>query len=166
MILRLLGTLLILAATLASSRAEENEGPLRVTAPADWAVSYNGKNGIQFYAVIPQPKGQGVLMFSRWPASGGPEDIPRYVEDLAKRFAESAREKKVGLDSMDYKVEPLTGEVFSGRQAVFPFGGGAKVQTMFMLSDGDGLWDGQFTGTKEQWAVAREILQKLRRREP
>jgi len=165
MMFRSLALLLVLAATLAGSRAGENEGPLRVTAPANWTIGYKGENGIEFYSVTPSPEGQGVLMFSRWPAGGGAADIPSYVEGMAKRFVESAKEKKIGLDTTDYKVEPLQGESFSGQQVAFLFDQGAKVQALFMVGDGDDIWNGLFTGTREDWAAAREILQKLRRRE-
>jgi hypothetical protein len=41
---------------------------------------------------------------------------------------------------------------------------GGLYQTMFMLSDGDGIWNGQFSGSKERWTEAVQILKKLKRK--
>jgi len=39
---------------------------------------------------------------------------------------------------------------------------GGLIQTMFMIGNTEGIWNGQFTGTKERWAEALSILKKLK----
>jgi hypothetical protein len=33
-----------------------------------------------------------------------------------------------------------------------------------MIGDNEGIWNGQFTGTKERWAEALDILKKLKKK--
>jgi hypothetical protein len=34
---------------------------------------------------------------------------------------------------------------------------------MFMVSDGDGIWNGQFSGSETMWVEAKIILENLKR---
>jgi hypothetical protein len=37
------------------------------------------------------------------------------------------------------------------------------IQAMFMLNAADDIWSGQFTGSKERWVLARQILLSTRK---
>jgi len=61
-----------------------------------------------------------------------------------------------------YKIEEIAGNTFSGSFVQFEIEGGVT-QTMFMIGDAEGIWNGQFTSTMERWAEALAILKKLKK---
>ena len=61
-------------------------------------------------------------------------------------------------------MEEISGAEFYGQAAVFETRLGAT-QALFMVSDGDGLWSGQFMGTEPVWQEAKVVLGSLRRAE-
>ena len=79
---------------------------------------------------------------------------------------ESKKSADLGLEKEEFTKEKIKGIEFSGEAAIFTIQGGLLYQTMFMLSDGDGIWSGQFTGSKERWAEALKILKQLKRKSP
>jgi len=151
-------------AAVAGSFAESPE-PLLVEAPKNWSIEFNGEKGLQFYTVKgPNSAGFDLLMFSRWPPGGKREDIPNMVSDMAKRFLATAKTTPALQDKIgETKMEEIKGDSFSGQAASFALPGG-MLQTTFMVSDGDGIWNGQFTGTSDGWKAAVGILQKLKRK--
>jgi len=137
--------------------------PLIVQAPADWTVNYQDGEGIHFYTLTCKRGENSLLMFSRWPAPGSKKQIPALVDSLAKGFLkEVGKSEEIKLDTLEYDTKPIMGDNFSGHSIAFMLEGGS-LQTMFMISDGKGIWNGQFTGSKECWIEAIEILKKLRR---
>jgi hypothetical protein len=103
-------------------------------------------------------------MFSRSPVPGNVKQIPEQIETLAKSFAEAAKDSKDFKLKIDkYKIEEIAGDAFQGSFVQFEIEGGVT-QTMFMIGDAEGIWNGQFTGTKERWAEALSILKKLKKK--
>lgn len=83
---------------------------------------------------------------------------------MAKRFAERANDNKGSkLKTDEYTIEEIAGDTFSGSFVQFEFKGGFT-QTMFMIGDAEGIWNGQFAGTRERWAEALSILKKLKKK--
>lgn len=147
----------------AAAQTPEAKQPLVVQTPANWEVTYKGDNGVQFYSVIRKEVEPALLMFSRWPAPGNKDQIPSLIDTLANGFInEMKKHEEIKLESLDYKKEKIEGDSYSGEFALFTVQNG-MVQTMFMISDGDGIWNGQFTGSKERWAEALDILKKLKK---
>jgi hypothetical protein len=70
--------------------------------------------------------------------------------------------KDIKLKTVQYKIEEIAGDTFSGSFVQFEIEGGIT-QTMFMIGDAEGIWNGQFTGTKERWIEALAILKKLKK---
>ena len=160
----LAATILTLSTTLPSI-AEEAKQALIVDAPATWKVEFKGDKGMQFYTATRKKGDTALLMFSRWPAPGNVNQIPETVEMLAKGFVAQAKDNKdLKLKTTDYKIEEIDGDTFSGRFVQFEIEGGF-CQTMFMIGDTEGIWNGQFTGTKERWTEALSILKKLKKTE-
>lgn len=156
----IIAALIFFATTI--GKAEEAKLPLIVDVPPQWTVEFKGDKGIQFFTVTRTEAEPALLMFSRWPAPGNKDQIPNLVDSLGKRFLEHAKANpKIKLESEDYITGEIKGTVFSGKYASFTIFNGL-LQTMFMISDGDGIWNGQFTGSKERWAEALEILRKLK----
>ena len=141
--------------------AEENL-PLEIDASAEWKVEYKG-DGVQFFTLT-QVKGENqLLMISRWPAPGGKEQIPATIKMMADGFlAEVAKQKELKGVKKNYKIEKIEGVEYSGEAAVFEIEEGLR-QTMFMISNGDGIWKGQFTGSAKVWEEAKVILKKLKK---
>jgi hypothetical protein len=157
----IIAVLILMATTIA--QAEEVKVPLIVDAPSQWSVDFKGDKGIQFFTVKRIEAEPALLMFSRWPAPGNKDQIPKLVETIAKGFLDQAKMNPViQLESEEYKNEKIEGVEFSGEYVSFAVSTGI-LQTMFMLSDGDGIWNGQFTGSKERWIEALEILKKLKK---
>jgi hypothetical protein len=88
--------------------------------------------------------------------------IPQQIEIMAKGFVKTAKDNKnFKLKTDKYEIEEITGDTFSGRVVQFEIDGGL-IQTMFMIGNTEGIWNGQFTGTKERWAEALSILKKFK----
>lgn len=142
--------------------AEEVKPPILVDAPEGWKVDYKGKQGIPLYVISSKDGNMRFLVFSRWPATDDPGEIPRLMTVLADGFvAQSVDREDLRLESHDYKVETLDGEEFKGQYVAFKVP--AETQTLFAISDGDGIWNGQFAGAADAWPLALEVLKKLRR---
>ena len=93
------------------------------------------------------------------------KQIPEQIEAMAKGFVGMAKDNKdLKLKTDKYKIEEITGDTFSGNFVQFEVDGGFT-QTMFMVGDDEGIWNGQFTGTKERWAEALRILKSMKKRD-
>jgi len=159
-----LKTLFAVVCLTSSVMAQEakQQGPLAIELPAGWEMKYKG-DGIDFYTLTSKGEGLSLLMLSRWPMGGGKDKIPALMDQLSKSFAESAKNNKdINLTNPDAKPEDLGGENFSGKYVLFEIDGGV-VQAMYMVSDGTDIWNGQFSGSKEQWTEALGIIRKLKR---
>lgn len=140
----------------------EVKPPILVDAPMGWKVDYRGKQGIPLYVLSSKEGGMRFLVFSRWPATDDPGEIPRLMKVLADGFvAQSVDREDLRLESHDYKVEALDGEEFKGQYAAFKVP--AETQVLFVISGGDGIWNGQFAGAAEAWPAALDVLKKLKR---
>ena len=160
----LAATFLVMTAAL-PLLVEEAKKALIVEAPATWKVEFKGDKGIQFYTVTRKEGDKALLMFSRWPAPGNVKQIPEQIEAMAKGFVGMAKDNKdLKLKTDKYKIEEITGDTFSGNFVQFEVDGGLT-QTMFMVGDDEGIWNGQFTGTKERWAEALRILKSMKKRD-
>lgn len=150
-------------ATAVLAAGAEVKQALAVDVPAGWEMKYKGEKGLQFYTVTRKEGDTALLMFSRWPAPGNAAQIPDLIENMAKAFsAEAKKNPDFQLENEEYVIENIEGGTFSGKFVKFSVKGGV-VQTMFMIGDGDGIWNGQFTGTKERWADALGVLKKLKK---
>lgn len=144
--------------------AENLPQALIVKTPETWKVEHQGDNGIEFYTVTRKEGDTALLMFSRWPVAGNINQIPEQIEKLAKGFVAQAKgNKELKLKTTKYEVEKIEGDTFSGNFVRFEIEGGFT-QTMFMIGDDQGIWNGQFTGTKERWTEALSILKKLKKK--
>ena len=137
--------------------------PLIVDVPPNWVVSYKGDNRTRFYTVKREGGDTALMMLSIWPVPGNISQIPEVIESMAKGFIVHAeKSKKFELLTTNYIVEEIHGDVFSGNFVQFSIKGGI-LQTMFMIGDKDVIWNGQFTGTKERWIEAVDILKKIKK---
>lgn len=158
-----IASIVIGMATAILAAGAEVKQALAVETPQGWKVEFKGDERLQFYTVTRKEGDMALLMFSRSPVPGNVAQIPERVEALAKGFVTTAKESKdFTLEKEEYVLEKIEGEAFSGQFVVFQIKGGI-LQAMFMVGDEGGIWSGQFTGTKERWAEALEILKKLKK---
>lgn len=161
---KFLAALILVSAVLCPLFAEEAKQVIVVDAPKTWKVEFKGDKGMQVYTLTRKGNDAALLMFSRWPAPGTVKQIPEQIEALAEGFIEIAKDQKgLNLKGDQYKIEKIDGETFSGSFVKFEIEGGIT-QTMFMIGYKEGIWNGQFTGTKEQWAEALAIVKKLKKK--
>ncbi len=159
----LLAALFLISFTLFPLLAEDAKQALIVEAPDTWKIEFNNDKGIQFYTLTLKEGDTALLMFSRWPVSGNVKQIPEQIEAMAKGFVRLAKDRNdIKLKTEKYKIEEIAGDTFSGSFVKFEIDGGIT-QTMFMIGDTEGIWNGQFTGTKEGWTEAISILMKLKK---
>jgi hypothetical protein len=150
--------------------AEEAQQALIVEAPATWTVKFRGDQGMQFYSVTrteSDPRSMAdltILIFARSPDSGNVNQIPEQIESLAKGSVELPNDNKnLKFKTDKYKIEEIAGDTFSGRFVQFERENGVTL-TIFMIGDTEGIWKGQFTGTKERWTEALAILKSLKKK--
>ena len=144
-------------------KAEDARSPLIIDAQPQWTVEFEGDKGIQFFTIARTEGEPAHMMFSRWPAPGNNDQIHKLVESIAKGFAEQAKlNPAIKLDSDQYVIEKIKGIEFSGEYASFQVSNGI-LQTIFMISNGDGIWSGQYSGSKERWIEAIDILKKIKK---
>lgn len=137
--------------------------PLVVWAPAEWTVEYKGGKGVDFFIVKRLDEDASLLMFSRFPVRITKEQIPQWIDNMAKGFLKKARENpKIKLESETYVTGKIDGGEFLGEFALFTTQSGTCV-VMFMIANDEGVWTGQFTGKKERWGEALEVLKKLKK---
>ena len=103
-------------------------------------------------------------MFSKWPPRSRPEEIRDLVRTLADGFIEQAK-GSLTLISEKYEIEEFSGRQCKGSFVTFAFeiGDTHSVQAMFMMSIDGQIWNGQFTGTTEQWTEALDLLTSIKR---
>jgi hypothetical protein len=139
------------------------EGPLQVNAPADWTVTYDGSNGAQHYSLTKAQGENVLLMFSKWPAPGTADQMPGFLETMATKFLDvAAHNPKIKLENTTYTKGEFLGDPFSGDYVQFTVKGGMKT-VMFMFSDGNGIWNGQYTGSADGWIEVMELLKGIKK---
>ena len=80
---------------------------------------------------------------------------------MADSFIETAKgNPNLQLKENKVKIEKIKGVEVEGEVAVFEL----KLeifQTMFMFNDGAQTWNGQFTGSKEGWKKAKNLIEQI-----
>lgn len=143
-----------------------SKGPLSFQSPAGWKVEHQTPGGLHFYSMTAGTPDGGLLMFSQWPPPSRPEEIPALVQKLADGFLDQAKKSsEFTLATHEYHVEQFTGSQCQGSYAVFQTssGGTNVLQTMFMMSVGDRVWNGQFTGPSNAWVQAIGVLKSVKK---
>ena len=135
---------------------------MKFSAGPEWDVQSQG-DGIDFFSFT-RPKGENILFtLYKWPTKGGPEQVPVYLRQIADRFSESVTLFTLpGMSETSYEIDTLSGDAFSGEAAVFE-NFDKTLLVMVMVSDGDGIWQGQYSGSKAMWGEVKTLLQTMQR---
>jgi hypothetical protein len=141
------------------------DGPLAVTPQSpDWTVKYEKTDKAETYTLIPPDPHTADFAFSRWSVAANSDQIPGYLESLAKGFLQQAQlNPKIQLASYQYDKGEFIGFPYSGKYAEFTLKSGLK-EELFIFGDSTGLWYGHFIGTPDGWLNAMEVLKAIQKR--
>lgn len=143
-----------------------NTGPLTFETPPGWTVSYQESGGARMYTFShSEPLPMKVLMLSAWPTDGSRESIPALMGTLAQGFLEGAKQSQVPLKTETYVTKDIAGSAYSGQYVGFVIdlpGDTPQVQTLFMIGDDQGLWNGQYTGPADEWKLILKMLSTIK----
>ena len=148
-----------------STSAPVGQGPLVIHTPAGWLLEHDTPGGLDFYHLWTSSGKDGLLMFSKWPPPSRPEDIPELVRKVADGFVQQAKKSaEFTLVDEKYEFDQFAGDHCRGSYATFRVKSAdtKAVQAMFMMSVGGEVWNGQFTGTAEQWKQAVRLLTTIK----
>jgi len=152
------------AVLLLFSLAARAEGPLAVVPQsADWTVKYTKTDKDETYTLTPPDSHAADFAFSRWTSPGNADQIPSYLQSMAKGFLRQAQlNSKIQLASYDYDKGEFIGFPYSGKFAAFTFRNGLK-DYLFIFGDSTGLWYGHYIGTPDGWLNAMEVLKGIQK---
>jgi hypothetical protein len=152
------------AGLLLLSLSARAEGPLVLTPQSpDWTVKYAKTDKAETYTLTPPDPHTADFAFSRWGVAGNGDQIPGYIETMAKGFLKQAQiNPKIQLASYDYDKGEFIGFPYSGKFAAFSFKNGLK-EYLFIFGDNTGLWAGHYIGTPNGWLGAMEVLKSIQK---
>ena len=126
------------------------------------------KNGVHFYSIKWKLKNEmtSVFMISKWPNEMSASEMPSTVKKIIKGTFESVKKSDVSVIEEDAKIqyEEISEKFVSGNIAYFEHTskrGNRRVQSIHMVSDGDVIWNGQFSGSKELFKEAMNIFKTM-----
>ena len=156
--------------TLVSCFGNKNEsGVLKINAPKGSTLKDEVmKNGVHFYYIKWKLKNEmtSVFMISKWPNEMSTSEMPSTVQKIAEdTFAETKANGKSKIEK-DVKIQysEISEEFVSGNVAYFEHTserGYQRILSVHMVSDGDVIWSGQFSGSKELFKEAMNIFKTM-----
>ena len=142
----------------------KSDGLLQMNVPSIWEMEYNEKGGSFFYAIINKGKENSLLTISNQPHAKYNELTQIKTEKID--FYMSKAEERLKNDPVIIGIsrQKITGKYFSG-QSVKMFHADGFILSLFVLSNGRVLLNGQFTGPKEKWVETLDIINSLKIKE-
>jgi len=155
---------------LVSCSGNKNEfGVLKIDAPDGSTLQDEiMKNGVHFYSIKWKRKNEmpSVFMISKWTNEMSTSEMPSTVQKIIEGTFESVKKSDGSVIEEDAKVqyEEISEKFVSGNVAYFEHTskrGNRRVQSVHMVSDGDVIWNGQFSGSKELFQEAMNIFKTM-----
>ena len=105
-------------------------------------------------------------MISKWPNEMFTSEMPYTVQKIIEGTFESVKKSDGSVIQEDAKVQyaEISEKFVSGNVAYFEHTskrGNRRVQSVHMVSDGDVIWNGQFSGSKELFQEAMNIFNTM-----
>ena len=129
-------------------------------------MEYQRAGELSFYTVTSSDPEQYALMFYEWPAPSQPREIRELLQALSDGFLMhmTNTSPQATVLNPESKIEPIMGDVCRGNYVLFRVRDGEMetIQTMFMVAVDGKLWNGQFTGTAEEWPCAWNLIRSIR----
>ena len=162
--------LLFLLFTLFSCFGNKNEfGVLKIDAPRGSTFKDEVmKNGVHFYSIKWKLKNEmtSVFSISKWPKEMSTSEMaPSVKEIIEDTFAVTKAQGKSKIED-DTKIQysEISEEFVSGNVAYFEHTserGYQRILSVHMVSDGDVIWQGLFSGSKELFKEAMNIFKTM-----
>ena len=162
--------LFFLLFTLFSCFKNSNEfGVLKIDAPKGSIFEDKVmENGVRFYSIKWKRKNEmpSVFMISKWPNEMSASKMPSTVQKIIKGTFESVKKSDGSVIEEDAKIqnEEISEKFVSGNVAYFEHTskrGNQRIQSVHMVSDGDVIWNGQFSGSEELFEEAMNIFKTM-----
>ena len=159
--------------TLVSCFGNKNEfGVLKINAPEGSTFKDQVmKNGVHFYSIKWKLKNEmsSVFMISKWPNEMSTSEMAPSVQEIIENtFAVTKAQGKSKIED-DTKIQysEISEEFVSGNVAYFEHTserGYQRILSVHMISDGDVIWQGLFSGSKELFKEAMNIFKTMKPR--
>ena len=156
--------------TLISCFGNKNEfGVLKIDAPKGSTFKEEVmKNGVHFYSIKWKLKNEmtSVFSISKWPKEMSTSEMaPSVKEIIENTFAVTKAQGKSKIED-DTKIQysEISEEFVSGNVAYFEHTserGYQRILSVHMVSDGDVIWQGLFSGSKELFKEAMNIFKTM-----
>ena len=126
------------------------------------------ENGVHFYSIKWKRKNEmtSVFMISKWPNEMSASKMPSTVQKIIKGTFESVKKSDGSVIEEDAKIqyEEISEKFVSGNVAYFEHTSkrrNQRIQSVHMVSDGDVIWNGQFSGSEELFEEAMNIFKTM-----
>ena len=155
---------------LISCLGNKNEfGVLKIDAPKGSTFKEEVmKNGVHFYSIKWKLKNEmtSVFSISKWPKEMSTSEMaPSVKEIIENTLAVTKVQGKSKIeDDVEIQYEEISEEFVSGNVAYFEHTserGYQRILSVHMVSDGDVIWSGQFSGSKELFKEAMNIFKTM-----
>ena len=157
--------------TLVSCFGNKNEsGVLKINAPEGSTLKDEVmKNGVHLYSIKWKRGNEmtSVFMISQWPVDMSSSEMAPSVQKIAENTfaATKANGKSKIEDDAKIQYSEISEEFVSGNVAYFEHTserGYQRILSIHMVSDGDVIWNGQFSGSKELFKEAMNIFKTMK----
>jgi hypothetical protein len=156
--------------TLVSCFGNKNEsGVLKIDTP-EGAIFEDKvmENGVHFYSIKWKRKNEmtSVFMISKWPNEMSASKMASTVQKIIKDTFAATKAKGKRKIEEDAKIQysEISEKFVSGNVAYFEHTskrGNQRIQSVHMVSDGDVIWNGQFSGSEELFEEAMNIFKTM-----
>ena len=155
---------------LISCLGNKNEfGVLKIDAPKGSTFKDEVmKNGVHFYSIKWKLKNEmtSVFSISKWPKEMSTSEMaPSVKEIIENTLAVTKVQGKSKIeDDVEIQYSEISEKFVSGNVACFEHTskrGNRRVQSIHMVLDGDVIWSGQFSGSKELFKEAMNIFKTM-----
>ena len=156
--------------TLISCFGNKNvSGVLKINAPKGSTLKDEVmKNGVHFYSIKWKLKNEmtSVFSISKWPVEmPNSEMAPSVKKIIEDTFAVTKAQGKSKIeDDAEIQYKEISEEFVSGNVAYFEHTserGYQRILSVHMISDGDVIWQGLFSGSKELFKEAMNIFKTM-----
>ncbi len=151
------------------SNSSNHLGALKIVPPkGSFLEQQELDNGVHFYSVKwNNPHAQGALfMISKWPTRMSISKVPYTVKTIIDETVSSLKNSEHTTINEDSQIQyaEITGEFLSGNLASIEYtdkAGNNKILSVHMVSDGNVIWNGQFTGPKELFNESMNMIKSI-----
>jgi hypothetical protein len=149
--------------SLSCSSGGNEFGKLKIDVPKDSTFMDDVlEDGVHHYSLKWKEYGQNsVFMISKWPVDMSVSRIPSTVKAIIEKTFVKSKERGTLEEGTKIQYREISGKSLSGNLGYFEFAdknGKRRISTVHMVTDGDVIWNGYFSGAKELFEVSVDVL--------